>query len=119
MNQSGNISGYTRINWSGVTTLELAKAVEWSICKEISGLYHITNNLSISKKDLLELFKKHTKKDIEIIPVEGFKIDKSLVDTRKLINYKIPTYDEMIFEMVDYINRNRLLYPQYHIFNYG
>jgi dTDP-4-dehydrorhamnose reductase len=119
MNQSGCISGYTRANWSGVTTLELAKAVEWSICEEITGLYHITNNSSISKNDLLELFKKHTKKDIEITPVKGIKIDKSFVDTRKLINYKIPTYDEMIFEMVDSIYRNNLLYSQYQIFNHG
>ena len=119
MNQSGHISGYTRANWSGVTTLELAKAVEWSINEEITGLYHITNNTSISKNDLLELFKKHTKKDIEITPVKGSNIDKSFVDTRKLINYKIPTYDEMILEMVDYIYRNRLLYSQYQIFNHG
>ena len=119
MNQSGSISGYTKAIWSGVTTLELAKAVEWSINENITGLYHITNNTSISKNDLLELFKKHTKKDIEITPVKGSNIDKSFVDTRKLINYKIPTYDEMILEMVDYIYRNRLLYSQYQIFNHG
>ena len=119
MTQSGSISGYTRVIWSGVTTLELAKAVEWSINEDITGLYHITNNLSISKCDLLELFKKHTKKDIEIIPVDGNKIDKSFVDTRKLINYKIPSYDKMIWDMVDSISRNRSLYSQYQIFNHG
>jgi len=119
MAQKGSISGYTRAIWSGVTTLELAKAVEWSINEDITGLYHITNNISISKKNLLELFKIHTKKDIEIIPVEGNKLDKSFVDTRKLINYKIPSYDEMIWNMVDFISRNRSLYSQYHIFNHG
>jgi dTDP-4-dehydrorhamnose reductase len=118
MTQSGSISGYTRAIWSGVTTLELAKAVEWSINEDITGLYHITNNLSVSKIALLELFKKHTKKNIEIIPVEGNKIDKSFVDTRELINYKIPSYDEMIWDMVEFISRNRFLYSQYQIFNH-
>jgi dTDP-4-dehydrorhamnose reductase len=118
MNQSGSISGYTKAIWSGVTTLELAKAVEWSIDNNITGLYHVTNNSSISKNDLLELFKKHTKKDIEIIPVEGNKIDKSFVDTRKLINYKIPTYDKMIGSMVDFISKKRSLYSQYQLFKH-
>ena len=49
MTQSGTISGYTRAIWSGVTTLELAKAVLWSIENKITGLYHITNNDSICK----------------------------------------------------------------------
>jgi dTDP-4-dehydrorhamnose reductase len=119
MVQSGSISGYTSAIWSGVTSMELAKAVEWSIIENITGMYHITNNTSISKSDLLELFKKHTKKDIDITAVEGNKIDRSFVDTRKLINYKIPSYDEMIWEMVDFISRNRSLYSQYQIFNHG
>ena len=116
MNQSGSISGYTNAIWSGVTTLELAKAVKWSINENITGLYHITNNASISKYDLLELFKSHTKKNINITPVEGNKIDKSFVDTRKLINYKIPSYDKMIGDMVELISRNRSLYSGYPIF---
>ena len=118
MNQSGSISGYTNAIWSGVTTLELAKAVEWSINENITGLYHITNNASISKYDLLELFKSHTKKNINITPVEGNKIDKSFVDTRKLINYIIPSYDNMIADMIDLISRNRSLYSQYQLFNH-
>jgi dTDP-4-dehydrorhamnose reductase len=119
MNQSKTISGYTKTIWSGVTTLELAKAVEWSINENITGIYHITNNTSLSKKDLLELFKKHTKKDLEITHVEGSNLDKSFVDTRKLINYIIPTYDKMISDMIDYISRNSSLYSQYHIPNDG
>ncbi len=119
MTQSGSISGYTRAIWSGVTTLELAKVVKWSIDNNITGLYHITNNSSISKNNLLELFKKHTKKDIEIIPVGGSSIDKSFVDTRKLMNYKIPSYDKMIANMIDLININGTLYSQYHVIKDG
>ena len=115
MNQSGSISGYTDVFWSGVTTIEIAKAVKWSIENNITGLYHITNNTSISKNDLLNLFKKYTKKDINIIPSGEKKIDKSFLDTRCLIDYEIPSYDQMIYEMVDLIVTNRLLYSQYEV----
>ena len=113
MNQQGDISGFTKAIWSGVTTIELAKAVKWSIDHHITGLYHVTNNSSISKYDLLELFQKYTKKDIDIKPVDGKNVDKSFIDTRLLMNYKIPSYDQMISDMVNFIVSNRALYSQY------
>ena len=113
MNQSGEIPGYTKAVWSGVTTTELAKAVKWSIDNNITGLYHVTNNSSISKYDLLQLFQKYTKKDISIKPFDGKKVDKSFIDTRLLIDYKIPSYDQMISDMVSLITNNRLQYSQY------
>ena len=113
MNQQGDISGFTKAIWSGVTTIELAKAVKWSIDHHITGLYHVTNNSSISKYDLLKLFQKHTKEDIDIKPVDGKNVDKSFIDTRLLINYKIPSYDQMIKNMVDLIRENSKLYKNY------
>ena len=117
MNQSGEVSGYTKSIWSGVTTIELAKAVKWSIDHHITGLYHVTNSSSISKYDLLKLFQKYTKKDIDIKPVDGKNVDKSFIDTRLLINYKIPSYDQMISNMVGLIASNRKLYSQYKVTN--
>lgn len=113
MTQSGKINGFKKAIWSGVTTLELAKAVHWTIENEITGLYHVTNNKSINKNDLLNLFKKYTKKEIEIIAVDGKEVDKSFIDTRKEMNYSIPDYDEMIEEMIELINYNPNLYAQY------
>ena len=113
MTQSGNISGYTRAIWSGVSTLELAKAVLWSIENKITGLYHITNNDSICKYDLLKLFKKYTGKEIDIFPIDGKAVDKSFIDTRKLIDYKIPSYEQMVVEMTSLIRSNKVLYSQY------
>lgn len=101
MNQSGTINGFTKAIWSGVTTPELAKAVKWAIENEITGLYHVTNGKPINKYDLLNLFKKYTKKEIEIIPVDGKEVDKSFIDTRKEIDYNIPTYENMISKMVE------------------
>ena len=115
MCQTGTISGYTDVFWSGVTTLELAKAVNWSIDNNITGLYHVTNNTRISKNDLLKLFKKYTNKDIEILPSSGKNIDKSFLDTRYLINYQIPSYEKMISDMVELILTDKELYSQYKI----
>ena len=115
MNQSGNIEGYTKMIWSGVTTLELSKAIKWTIENEIKGIYHITNNQSISKYDLLHLFNLYTNKKIEIIPVEGSDVDKSFIDTRKLINYTIPSYDEMVREMVVDMVQSKSLYKHYNL----
>lgn len=115
MSQSGDISGFTKAIWSGVTTIELAKAVKWSIDHHITGLYHVTNNSSISKYDLLKLFQKYTKKDINIKSSRGKDVDKSFIDTRLLMDYEIPSYDQMISDMVSLIANNRPLYSQYKV----
>ncbi len=117
MNQSVSINGFTKAIWSGVTSRELAKAVKWSIDNEITGLYHLTNNQTIDKNEILQLFKKYTKKDIEILPVDGESIDKSFLDTRKLIDYSIPSYDQMFAQMIQSIIINRSFYPHYKIVN--
>ena len=115
MNQNGIIEGYTKAIWSGVTTLELARAVEWAIRKEVTGLYHVTNNRSISKYELLKLFQKYTGKKIKIVPVSGKPSDKSFKDTRGLLDYPIPSYNDMIAEMVELIADNKELYLQYEV----
>jgi dTDP-4-dehydrorhamnose reductase len=115
MNQSDSVSGFTKAIWSGVTTIELAKAVKWSIDHHITGLYHVTNNSSISKHELLKLFQKHTKKDINIKPFSGKDANKSFIDTRLLMDYEIPSYDQMISDMVSLIANNRPLYSQYKV----
>jgi dTDP-4-dehydrorhamnose reductase len=113
MKQTGIISGYTKSIWSGVTTIELAKAVDCAIRRDISGLYHVTNNSRINKYDLLKLFQKHTRKDVIISPVDGIETNKRFIDTRELLDYQIPSYDTMISEMVDLMRDNKFLYSQY------
>ena len=113
MSQTGIINGFIKAIWSGVTTVELSRAVKWAIENDITGLYHVTNSTSINKNDLLNLFKKYTKKNIEIIPVDGKEVDKSFIDTREEIPYSIPSYDDMVKEMVDVMKKNKELYKQY------
>ena len=115
MKKSDSISGFTKAIWSGVTTLELAKAIKWSIDNDITGLYHVTNNSSISKYELLKLFQKHVKKDVDIIPVNGKNVNKSFIDTRLLRKYRIPSYEQMVIDMASLIFKNKLLYSHYKI----
>ena len=115
MNQSGVIEGFSKAIWSGVTTIELAKAIKWFIDNNTTGLYHLTNGIPISKYDLLHLFKNHTNKHIEISKIDGIDSDKSFFDTRKEINYLLPTYNQMISDMVTLIKNNRTLYGHYNL----
>ena len=50
---------------------------------------------------------------IEIDEVDGKEVDKSFIDTRRLINYQIPNYEIMIKDMIQYINKNKSKYPYY------
>ena len=56
MSQRERVNGYTKVFWSGVTTLELAKAIEYSLDNDVTGLFQLSNGVRISKYDLLVLF---------------------------------------------------------------
>jgi dTDP-4-dehydrorhamnose reductase len=106
MKQEGRIKGYSNVFWSGVTTLELAKAIEASFSQNISGLIHLVNNEKIPKYDLLKLFSKYMNKDIEIEKYEDYFSDKSLIRTKEDFNYKVPEYEKMIEELSRWIKIN-------------
>ena len=67
------------------------------------------------KLNLTNKIKQDTKRDISIKSVDGKNVDKSFIDTRLLMNYKIPSYDQMISDMVNLISNNRVLYSQYKV----
>ena len=115
MSQTGEVNGFTKAVWSGVTTLILAKVVGWAIDNKITGLYHVTNNNSIDKYSLLCLIKKYTKKNISIIPVEDKKPNKSFIDTRNELDFIIPSYEVMIRKMIDMMLQNKEIYEQYNL----
>ena len=68
----------------------------------INGLYQLTNGIPISKNEILQLLKNMQKKTSRLHQSWEINIDKSFIDTRKIINYKIPSYEEMISEMMDF-----------------
>lgn len=115
MSQSGEINGFTKAIWSGVTTLILAKVVDWAIENKITGLYHVTNNKSIDKYSLLSLIKKYTKKDILISPIMGKELNKSFIDTRNELDFTIPDYEIMVKEMIEIMDKKKDIYKQYYL----
>lgn len=111
MKQNGEVKGYSNVVWTGVTTLELAKAIEVSFLQDIVGLHHLVNNEKISKYELLKLFKKYmNKNDVEIVEYKDYFSDKSLIRTNNDLKYQVQTYNEMIEEMCIWINKNKKLY---------
>ena len=64
MNQNKVISGYKNVYWTGVTTLELAKAIKEAINCDLKGVYHLVNNTKISKLEILTIFNEVFKKII-------------------------------------------------------
>ena len=115
MQQDTVANGYIKSIWSGVTTLELAKAVHHSILNNTIGIYHITNGQKINKYELLKLFKHATHKNISIQAVDGIALDKSLIDSRKEFNYQVPDYETMVKEMIAMIEENKSFYSTYEI----
>ena len=114
MKQSGTINGYTKAIWTGVTTLTLAKAMEQAFNEDLHGLYNLVNNASISKYDLLCLFNKHFKNDkLTINKEDTLSLDKSLRNQRTDFLFKVPSYEQMVIEMKEWVLNHRELYSSY------
>lgn len=116
MKQEGEINGYSKVMWTGQTTLQLAKTIEIATKEKIHGLFNTVPDHSISKYELLKLFNHYIRNDkIVINSVDNIVIDKSLKRTRFEFNYLIPDYEVMIAEMADWIKKHKKMYPHYKI----
>ena len=116
MNQAGVISGFTEVFWTGVTTIELAKAINEAIIQELTGLYQLTNNTKICKYDLVsDLNRVFKSNEVKITPNSDYKIDKSLINSRKDFDYNIPIYAIMIEEMKEWMLSYSKFYGHYNL----
>ena len=117
LSQNGDINGYSEAFWGGVTTLELAKVIEFLILQNIDGvnIYHLTNSEKISKFDLLRIINKVFNLKLNIKLSSEYKVDKSLINSNKFIDYNVPSYYIMIHEMYKWILNNKESYPQYNL----
>ena len=109
--QSGEVGGYSKVIWTGVTTIELAKAIEKGIKNNLTGLHHVVNNDFIPKKDLLELFRDSFNKDINIKTNDSVVSEKTLIRTEKSFDFEVPSYETMVEEMKDWVLDHKELYP--------
>ncbi|MBR1676815.1 MAG: sugar nucleotide-binding protein [Clostridia bacterium] len=116
MQQNGKINGYTKAMWTGQTTLQLAKTMEYAAKTKAHGLVNAVPSSSISKCDLCGLFNREFRNnDIIICPIDGVNADKSLKRTNFEMDYTIPDYEVMIKELAEWIFNHKDLYPHYHL----
>ena len=113
MKQNANVSGYKNAMWSGVTTLQLAKFIEYLYDHELTGLIHYTNNFKISKFELLQLFNQWRTSPVVITAVDTIPTDKSLMNPNSFESHVVPSYEEMIVDMVQWIHRHLKKYNHY------
>lgn len=116
MKQEGSIGGFTGAIWTGVTTLTLAKAMETALKENLTGLYNLVNNQSITKFDLCSLFNRYFRNgEVEINPDDKLQLDKSLRRKRNDFSFVVPSYEQQIKEMREWVDSHKDLYPHYNI----
>ena len=101
-NNGGEVNGYTKAIFSGLTTNAHAHVLNEIITKypDLSGLYHLSAE-PISKYDLLMIIKDEFNLDITIHPVDGEISDRSLNGSklRRETGIIIPDWRTMIHEI--------------------
>ncbi len=98
LSQTRDVQGFTRVFWSGVTTLELAKFIAFVCESDISGVYHLCSQ-RISKYDLLRTIKEVFGKDVEIHQDGHLSVDLSLISRRSEVNYKVADIKRMVSQL--------------------
>lgn len=100
--QKDAIRGFRGAVFTGFTTLEISRIIERMIVDYpgASGLYHVSSE-PISKYDLLMLVKKKMNLDVEIIPDDSYRCDRSLDSSRfrREFKYDPPAWERMIEEL--------------------
>ena len=116
MKQEGEVGGYTGAIWTGVTTYTLAKAMEQALKENLTGLYNLVNNESINKYDLLRLFNTCFRAgEVKINPNDKLQLDKSLRRKREDFSYVVPSYEQQVKEMREWVDAHPSLYPHYNV----
>lgn len=115
--KGSKLKGFDNHKWNGVTTLQFA-----ILCKriidsnkfdklvEISRVFHFTPNDSVIKYDLLLLFNKVFKKDMEIEKVEAKEAKDMTLKTRYSLEglFEESSIENSLSELKDYMNNSAI-----------
>ncbi|OHB81637.1 MAG: NAD(P)-dependent oxidoreductase [Planctomycetes bacterium RBG_16_64_10] len=112
--QRGDIQGFTRAIYSGVTTIELARVIDLLLGRHryLTGLWHVASS-PIAKHALLsQLAALLGRTDIRILPCADVCCDRSLDGTAfaQQTGYQVPSWDRMLAELAAQIQTNRVHY---------
>ena len=114
LHQQGEVKGFANAIWTGLTTLEYAKAIESLLQQKAHGLFQAAPAEAVSKYELIQLFEKYFPSGRVIIKVDNNRVDKSLVPDWGTYNIRIESYEEQIAEMKQWIEQHPDLYPSYY-----
>ena len=97
-----SINGFRHAIYSGFTTHEMARIIEHVLVgyPDACGLYHVSSK-PISKYDLLLMIKAQLGLEIEVMPDDDFRCDRSLDSSQfqKAFDYTPPSWNTMIAEL--------------------
>lgn len=100
LRQTGPVPGYASVLWTGVTTLELARAIHAAIEEDLCGLYHLVPDRSVSKSDLLlEIARAFDVHDVRVVPQGTPRCRRTLVCTRTDFSFHVNDYSTMLDEL--------------------
>jgi dTDP-4-dehydrorhamnose reductase len=111
MNQNNKIKGYSKVIWSGLTTLELSKFIQWMINHNTNTekIIHATNGIGISKFDLLSIINKEYQLNL-ILEKDSSKSSNKHLLKQETLAYHFPNYSLMIKEQREWMLNNKVLY---------
>jgi dTDP-4-dehydrorhamnose reductase len=102
LSQHEYVKGFTHAIFSGLPTIEIANLLRDYVLPDtqLSGVYHVSAD-SIDKYSLLKLVSSAYNKEIEIIPDDQCRIDRSLDSSsfRTLTGYHPPSWSELVIAM--------------------
>ena len=105
LSQKSNIRGFRRAIFSGFPTVEIGKIIKDYVLANpsLNGLYHLSSD-PINKYDLLKMVAKEYKKNIDIIPDDDFKIDRSLDSSRFRLDtgFRPKPWTQLVSEMHEF-----------------
>lgn len=110
-NQQGEVNGFANAIWTGLTTIEFAREIEWLLVNNKHGIFQLVPDRAIGKYDLLVLFEKYYPGDRKINRIDNKRVDKSLVPICGGLD--VPDYETQIAEMREWTDNHTGMY-RYH-----
>jgi len=100
-NKNGKIEGYDNVIYSGITTIRMAKIIDFILNKNLnlSGIYNI-GSIPISKYELLKMLNKAFNLEIDIRKITQIKSNKVLISKKftEITGIKSPNWTDLISE---------------------
>lgn len=106
--QSGEVNGFANAFWTGLTTIEFAKEIEWLLVNKKHGVFQLVPDYAIGKYDLLLLFEKYYPGNRKIHRKDNKRVDKSLVPVCGGLD--VPDYETQIAEMRKWTDAHKSIY---------